>query len=127
MAAHKRRVLVVDDYPDAADVVCVLLTMLGYDCRSANSGSAALEEASRFDPELVILDIGLPDMSGYDVARELRARAGSRRLHLAAVTGWGQPADRERAFAAGFDQHVLKPTDATKLKSILSVAKLACA
>jgi len=116
------RVLVVDDYPDAAETACLLIGMLGHDCRAANSGNEALEEAARFDPEIVILDIGLPDMTGYEVARLLRERANGKPLHLAAVTGWGQPADRVRAYAAGFDQHILKPADAEKLKSILTAA-----
>src|SRR5687768_2968893 len=115
------RVLVVDDYPDAAEIACILLEILGHDCRSVMTGAAALEEAARFDPDIVILDIGLPDISGYDVARQLRARGG-RRMYLAAVTGWGQHADRALAFAAGFDQHVLKPTDAAKLEMIIAGA-----
>lgn len=119
-----RRVLVVDDYPDAADIACMLLTMHGHECRSVTTGQGALDEAARFDPDIVILDIGLPDISGYDVARELRRRAG-RAIYIAAVTGWGQPADRLRAFAAGFDQHVLKPTDAVKLRSIVAAAQAA--
>jgi DNA-binding response OmpR family regulator len=118
------RVLVVDDYPDAADIACLLLEMFGHECRMALTGRDALDEAGRFDPHIVILDIGLPDISGYEVARTLRTRAAGRPLHIAAVTGWGQPTDRVRAFAAGADQHILKPTDAAKLKTILDAAKV---
>jgi CheY-like chemotaxis protein len=125
--AGKHRVLVVDDYPDAAEVACTLLEILGHDARHATSGSAAIEEAARFDPTIVILDIGLPDVSGYEVARTLRARARGRSLHLTAVTGWGQPADRVRAFAAGFDNFVLKPTDGAKLQQIVQLAERAMA
>ena len=121
MAACKR-VLVVDDYPDAAEIACLYIRMLGHECRAACTGTQALEEAAVFDPDIVILDIGLPDISGYDVARTLRRRAGNRPLHLAAVTGWGQSSDRVRAFEAGFDQHILKPADSAKLKSILDAA-----
>jgi len=120
---RKHRVLVVDDYVDAAEVTCMLLSILGHDCRNAATGGAALDEAARFEPHIVILDIGLPDISGYDVARELRIRAAGRPLYLAAVTGWGQPEDRARALEAGFDQHVLKPTDVAKLRSILTIAE----
>lgn len=121
-AAVRHRVLVVDDYPDSAETSSLLLTILGHECRIAHSGSSALDQAAAFDPHIVILDIGLPDMSGYEVARQLRARSNGRRVHLAAVTGWGMPADQLRAFEAGFDQHVLKPTDSAKLKGILAVA-----
>jgi CheY-like chemotaxis protein len=118
----KVRVLVVDDYPDSAEISSMLLTFYGHECRTAVTGQAALEQAAEFDPDIVILDIGLPDISGYDVARTLRARAGGRALYLAAVTGWGQPQDRVKALAAGFDQHVLKPIDASKILQILKLA-----
>ena len=118
--------LIVDDYPDAADTACVLLTMLGHDCRSVTTGRAALIEAALFEPEVAILDIGLPDLSGFDVARELRRRWAGRPLYLAAVTGWGQHADRAKAFAAGFDHHVLKPADRQKLMMIMELAERAC-
>jgi CheY-like chemotaxis protein len=118
----KARVLVVDDYPDSAEIASMLLTLYGHECRTAVNGLDALAQAAEFQPDIVILDIGLPDISGYEVARTLRARAGSRPLYLAAVTGWGQPEDRVRAFAAGFDQHVLKPADAAKIRGILQLA-----
>ena len=118
------RVLIVDDYPDAAEISCMLLEMLGHECRAANTGQDALDEASRFEPRVVILDIGLPDMTGYEVARLLRLRADGKPLHIAALTGWGQPADRVRAFAAGIDQHIVKPADGDKLRSILLAANV---
>jgi CheY-like chemotaxis protein len=116
------RVLVVDDYPDSANSISTLLTLFGYDCRTASSGKDALALADAFDPDIVLIDIGLPDISGYEVARALRARPCKHPLYLAAITGWGQPEDRVRALAAGFDQHVLKPADAGKLKTILERA-----
>ncbi len=122
-ARSKHRVLLVDDYPDAAEVASMLLTIYGHECRIAHCGHEALRVADEFDPQIVVLDISLPDVSGYDVARELRRRWGGRPLHLAAVTGWGQPKDRARAFDAGFDQHLVKPTDAAKLKSIIQLAE----
>jgi CheY-like chemotaxis protein len=117
------RVLVVDDYPDAAESACMLLGLLGHDCRAATCGVDALAEAARFEPDIAILDIGLPDLSGFELARELRNRAAGRPLYLAAVTGWGQPEDRIRAFTAGFNHHVLKPADHDKLKTILELAE----
>lgn len=116
------RILIVDDYPTTAEISSAYFEALGHECRSATSGTEALEVAAIFDPHVVILDIGLPDLSGYDVARALRARANGRRLHLAAVTGWGTSHDRVRAFEAGFDQHILKPADGAKLRSILAAA-----
>jgi CheY-like chemotaxis protein len=116
-----RRVLIVDDYPDSAASAAMLISMYGYECRTACNGRDALEAASAFDPDIVLLDIGLPDISGYDVARTLRDRQ-ARPLFLAAVTGWGQPQDRVRAFASGFDLHVLKPTNAATIRLILQRA-----
>jgi len=118
----RSRVLVVDDYPDSAEAASLLLTLHGHECRTATTGQEALEKAAEFDPDVVILDIGLPDITGYEVARTLRARAGTRSLYLAAVTGWGQPEDRAKAFAAGFDHHVTKPADLQKLSLIVRLA-----
>lgn len=121
---RKPRVLVVDDQPDCAEVVSVLLTIMGYECQSAGSGTEALEQADQFMPDVVLLDLGLPDVSGYEVARELRRRAGRRPLHIAAVTGSSHPDIRARTHAAGFDQHLVKPADAAKLRHVLYIADL---
>lgn len=118
----KHRVLVVDDYPDSAETTCALLSLLGHECRFATCGKDALIEAARFDPDIAILDIGLPDLSGFELARQLRMQSIGRSLFLAAVTGWGQPEDRAKAFAAGFDHHVLKPADRQKLSMIIELA-----
>lgn len=101
----------------------MLLSMLGYECRFVTSGNDALLEAARFEPDVAILDIGLPDLSGFALARELRQRFAGRPLYLAAVTGWGQPSDRSQAFAAGFNLHVLKPADERELKRIMELAE----
>ncbi len=124
MESAKRalRVLVVDDLRDSTDILCVLLETLGHHVRGATSAADALAIAAELHPHLVILDIGLPDLNGYDVARELRRRAGSRRLHLAAVTGWGTTHDHVRAIAAGFDQHFLKPADERTIRQICDAA-----
>jgi CheY-like chemotaxis protein len=86
------------------------------------TGNEALAVAREFDPELCILDIGLPDLSGFEVARALRARETQHPLYLAAVTGWGDRETRENAFRAGFDEHVVKPTDSPKLQQIVKSA-----
>jgi CheY-like chemotaxis protein len=118
----KLRVLIVDDYEDAAEATCMLLSFLGHDCRFVTTGYEALACAEQFAPDVAILDIGLPDLSGFEVARALRKQLAGKPLYLAAVTGWGQPEDRVKAFAAGFDHHVLKPADQAKLQRIMDLA-----
>jgi DNA-binding response OmpR family regulator len=118
------RVLIVDDFPDAAAATEMMLSLRGYTCQIALSGREAIEVADKFQPELAILDIGLPDLSGFELARTLRARAAGKPLHLAAVTGWSDPDTRARAYEAGFDQHVTKPTDRHKIDEILRAAAL---
>jgi two-component system CheB/CheR fusion protein len=113
------RVLVVDDYPAAAEAACILLGMLGHETKAALTGESALAQAETFAPHAVILDIGLPDLSGYEVARELRARPNGDQVYIAALTGWDQPEDRAKSRAAGIDLHVLKPASAEKLVEIL--------
>jgi CheY-like chemotaxis protein len=115
------RILVVDDHPDSAEASCFLLSAFGHICAPVTTGEAALAEAEQFQPDLVLCDIGLPDMSGYEVARVLRGRLGDA-VYLAAVTGWDQPADLARSVAAGFDQHVIKPATAKVLQSIISAS-----
>jgi len=121
-AKYRHRVLIVDDYPDAAEATCMLFTRLGHQCHCAINGEHALDEARTFLPDIVILDIGLPDLSGYDVARALRQRYGSG-VYLAALTGWGQPEDRRHAIDAGFDQHIVKPATAQVLCELISAAE----
>ena len=116
----QERVLVVDDSPDSAEVVRTLVELLGHEARIASSGRAALAEAYAFDPTIVILDLGLPDISGCDVARELRARRGGQHLHIAALSGWSHHEKRKAALSAGCDQYVLKPANATKIRTILN-------
>ena len=121
-ARYRHRVLVVDDYPDATQAMCMLFTQLGHCCRQATTGQRAIDEASAFQPDIVLLDIGLPDLSGYEVARTLRQLRG-REIYIAALTGWGQPEDRARAIGAGFDLHILKPATAQILSGIISAAE----
>jgi CheY-like chemotaxis protein len=114
-----RRVLVVDDNADAASTLGQLLKSLGHETRVVHDGPAALVAAAEFRPDVVLLDIGMPGMDGYEVARRLNALKGERKFRIVAVTGWGQEADRERAKEAGFDQHVVKPVDVGLLSRIV--------
>jgi PAS domain S-box-containing protein len=113
------RILIVDDNVDAADSIAMLLSMEGHQTRTVNTARAALLAAPEFKPEVVLLDIGLPEMDGYEVARRLRAQNGTHRMRLVAVTGYGQPADRRRARAAGFDEHMVKPVEPSVLHEFL--------
>jgi PAS domain S-box-containing protein len=117
------RILVVDDNVDAADSIAMLLNMEGHQTRSVNTARAALLAVPDFRPEVVLLDIGLPEMDGYEVARHLRAQDGASRMRLVAVTGYGQPADRLRAHEAGFDEHMVKPVEPAALQDFLRVVQ----
>jgi PAS domain S-box-containing protein len=113
------RILIVDDNVDAADSIAMLLSMEGHKTRTVNTARAALLAVPDFKPEVVLLDIGLPEMDGYEVARRLRTQNGVHRMRLVAVTGYGQPADRQRAHAAGFDEHMVKPVEPAVLQEFL--------
>jgi len=115
-----RRILVVDDNTDAADSLGVLLGILGHDVEIAHDGVAALRVARKFDPELVFLDIGLPEMNGYEVARRLREEAGLARAKLIALSGYGTQRDQLRSKEAGFDLHLVKPVDPRSLPSLIA-------
>ena len=114
-----RRVLVVDDNVDAAATVAELLHLLGHEINVVHDGMAAVTETERWRPDLVLLDIGLPGIDGYEAARRIRNAEGGRRVELVALTGWGQVQDRERALRAGFDQHRVKPIGLEQLREIL--------
>src|SRR5205807_1390091 len=117
-----RRVLVVDDNVDAAATLAELVVLWGHEVRVVHDGRLALEEVSRYQPEVVLLDIGLPQMDGYEVARRLREQPGGLALRLVAVTGYGQEQDRRKSQAAGFDDHLVKPVDAEALQQLLADA-----
>ena len=118
-SGRKRRVLVVDDNADARDAMRFLLEDEGHEVRSAGDGPGAIEEAQSFLPEVVLLDIGLPGMDGYEVARALRAVPGCERASIVAVSGYGQAEDRARSRVAGFDEHLLKPVSPERLLEIV--------
>jgi PAS domain S-box-containing protein len=115
-----RRVMVADDNKDAADALAMLLELSGHEVRVAHRGRAALELAQRFRPDVAIIDIGMPDLSGYEVAKELRRESWGTGICLIALTGWGQDDDRQRAKDAGFDRHMTKPVEAWALEELLS-------
>lgn len=109
------RILLVDDNEDASTSMADLLSLYGHQVRIAANGALALDIAAQFQPQLVLSDIGLPGMDGYALAPALRELAGERRMVMAAVTGYGQSSDRERAIYAGFDHHLVKPLAADVL------------
>jgi DNA-binding response OmpR family regulator len=128
MASHERpgpglglpqRVLVCDDNVDAADSLATLLRLHGVAVEVAYDGHQAQRKFESFHPDVALLDLGLPDMAGTDLARWIREQPQGADARLVAVTGWGQPADRDRTAAAGFDHHLVKPVDVDKLLALL--------
>ena len=113
------RVLVVDDNPDEVLTLVELLRDEGYDARGSHNGKDVLDHVRDFDPHAVLLDIGMPDLNGYEACRLIRSRYGSASPLLVAVTGWKKPSDRMLAELAGFDHHVPKPYDPQLLLSLL--------
>jgi PAS domain S-box-containing protein len=124
-ALPRRRVLVVDDNHDAADSLAMLLRLAEQNVRVAYDGSTSLAQAQEFQPELIFLDIGMPGMDGYEVARQLRQLPGLENAVLVAVTGWGQEEDRRRSLEAGFDGHMVKPAEPRNLREFFAHPKLA--
>jgi signal transduction histidine kinase/CheY-like chemotaxis protein len=121
-APSPRRVLIADDNVDAAESLAILLRLSGHSVIVAHDGIAALRLASRERPHVVVLDIGMPGMNGYDVARSLRGEDWGRALRLIAVTGWGQDEDKRRAAAAGFDIHLTKPFEPEHLEALVGAS-----
>lgn len=119
-ALASQRVLVVDDNQDSANSLAMLMRVLGHEARTAHDGLAALEAAREFRPSVVLLDIGLPGMNGYAVARQLRQMPETHRAVLIAQTGWGQEDDRRRSIESGFDAHLVKPVDPAALQRLLA-------
>jgi signal transduction histidine kinase len=115
----RRRILVADDNSDALESLATLLELGGHEVFSAANGALALESAERHLPEVALLDIGMPKLDGYEVARRIRAQPWGRSITLVALTGWGQDSDRRRSGEAGFDSHLVKPLDLDKLTELL--------
>ena len=122
-ALESERILVIDDNEDAADSLAQLLRLEGHEVRAEYGGEAGLAAAAAFKPTLVLLDLGMPGIDGYEVARRLRRMEGGTAVTLVAVSGWGQAADRARTAAAGFDHHLTKPLDEGQLRPALARAR----
>ena len=120
LAPH--RVLLVDDNPDSSEPLSLLLQTRGHETRIATEGEGALAAADEFQPNCVLLDLGLPRMDGFEVARQLRARPYGHQLILIALTGWTGKDVRTRAADAGFDYHVAKPVNWEELEKIVESA-----
>ena len=122
VAAGALRILVADDNRDAAETLGVLLEVMGHQVRRVHDGEAAVLEAASFDPQLVLLDIGMPKLNGYEACRAIRDQAGGGGRTLVAITGWGQPQDVQKARDAGFDRHMVKPMDVNALLQLIADA-----
>jgi len=114
-----RRVLVADDNVDSADMEAALLTAVGCEVRTVYDGESTLREAERFRPEVVLLDIGMPDIDGHEVCARIRSQSWGGNIVLIAVSGWGQEGDRRRSARAGFNMHLVKPVDPDALLRIV--------
>jgi two-component system, sensor histidine kinase len=123
MVSPGHRILIVEDNADAREALRVLLELEGHSVEAAEEGRKAIEIAGAKVPDIALVDIGLPGLDGYGVARELRTLAG-RRPVLIALTGYGQPEDRQRALDAGFDDVLVKPVDPTALTTLLATLEI---
>ena len=118
--AARLRILVADDNLDAAESLALLLTLEGNETRTAHDGLEALDVAAAFRPDVMLLDIGMPKLNGYDVCRRIRQQAWGKNIVVIALTGWGQEGDRRKSHAAGFDFHLIKPVDLDVLNKLLA-------
>ena len=115
-----KRILVVDDNRDSADSMALLLKLSGNETHTAADGLEAIEAAQSLRPDVILLDIGLPSLNGYEVCRRIRAQDWGKRMVLVALTGWGQDDDRKKSSEAGFNAHVVKPVEFDDLVKLLS-------
>jgi len=120
VSGPSRRILIVDDNVDAASSLAMLLKMTGHQTQTANDGVAAVKAAEAFLPDVVLLDIGLPKLNGFDACRQIRQHPWGRAMKIVALTGWGQEGDQREATEAGFDAHMLKPVDYRNLMTVLA-------
>lgn len=121
--ATHRRVLVVDDKRDAGECLAMLLTALGHEVHIGYGGQQVIEMIRDWKPDVALIDIGLPEVNGYEVARTVRQESGLDRVVLVAYSGYGRDEDRQRAKEAGFDQHLVKPADLASLQAILRLSR----
>jgi CheY-like chemotaxis protein len=114
------RILVIDDNQDSADSLAMMLELMGHEVRSANDGLAGLETAQEFRPEVMFLDILMPRLSGYDLARSIREQQWGKQVLLVALSGWGRDDDQRRVREAGFNHHLVKPVDFDAILALLN-------
>jgi CheY-like chemotaxis protein len=114
------KILVVDDNHDSALSLSMMLSIMGHETRTAHDGESAVTTAETFLPEVVLLDIGLPKLNGYEVAQRLREQTWGRAMYLIAVTGWGQEEDRQRSSEVGLNVHMVKPVEPAALEKLLA-------
>jgi signal transduction histidine kinase len=119
-ATNRRRILIVDDNQDSAESLATLLTLKGNETHTASSGQEAVEAATRLRPDVILLDIGMPNMNGYEACRRIREQPGGNDVVIIALTGWGQDEDRRRSSEAGFNEHLVKPLDPAVLMKLLA-------
>ena len=120
-AAHRRfKILVVDDNHDSALSMAMMLQIMGHETRTAHDGESAVSTAETFLPEVVLLDIGLPKLNGYEVAQRIRGQDWGQSMFLIAVTGWGQDEDRQRSSEVGLNLHMVKPVEPAALEKLLA-------
>ena len=117
---HRFKILVVDDNHDSALSLAMMLSIMGHDTRTAHDGESAVEAAESFLPEVVLLDIGLPKLNGYEVAQRIREQPWGSSMFLIAVTGWGQEEDRQRSSEVGLNVHMVKPVEPAVLEKLLA-------
>ena len=115
-----RRILVVDDDHDSAESLAMLFQMMGHEVRAAHNGLAAVDLAEAFRPDLIVLDIGMPGLDGYEVCRRIRQHSWGRAAVIAALTGWSRDEDRDRSEQAGFDHFLVKPVDPKALEDLIA-------
>jgi CheY-like chemotaxis protein len=120
-AAQRLRILVVDDNRAAADMLGMVVRMLGHDVRTAGDGEEGMRLAGEFLPDLILMDVGMPKMDGCTAARLIRQQPWGQTVTLVALTGWGQHEDKQRTKAAGFDYHLVKPAEPAELQRLLAM------
>ncbi len=119
-AGSKRRILIVDDLNDSVDSLALVLRLGGHEIHTAHDGLEAVQATAAFRPDVVLMDIGMPRMNGYEAARCIRQQPWGADMVLVAVTGWGQLEDKRRALEAGFDHHLTKPVEHSALEEIIA-------
>ena len=120
---HRFKILVVDDNHDSALSMSMMLSIMGHETRTAHDGETAVATAETFLPDVVLLDIGLPKLNGYEVAQRIREKSWGASMYLIAVTGWGQEEDRQRSSEVGLNVHMVKPVEPAALEKLLAQLK----